>query len=606
MSMVELFEKYLSQIGKKLKRQSVAKDFIDEFLENMSDQLYSMLEELMIQEPELDRSDAIISVISSCDSVDDVVSQVVEQYRSKEGVPRIDSIDSLERLKFLTPVESRLVSLSRRINTGLNSLNQMYLKWSSWYSQHERASLTAITYLAAYAGLICLLILVNILVPLNYVTVFPENISFFHIGDAIDVSGRFPTATSYQVTPVLPIVLSLFSTLVTFYIIGRIAWRYPIKNAAATIVVFSLSISLASVILSQLNRLGPIISQVAYDATWTAFTGDWYSVTPITVPDYVTFFNASVYLGSIPYVLLPSLGIGLLSNALKKLVNKELKKPFVFSSFRIIAQLLVAMLFISSLVVFSSSPGRFHESADIPLPDQDIPLIYVFDLNWNSVYTSINGSQEYTTVLPQFGNLGFDLYGLYHLVNLQNTTGLHSSGNLSILYDREESFSSLNQFNLLGLLYLPDIEADGGWQSLVGNEINSSYPFNGFTPSVGMTQNTLSWHVNGEDVDISVNTIVYSSNTNDSEYIFQFDSNHGWLMKAQLTLDSGSWAQGLELDTLTILRTFSAQPLQPSDLEPFYVIDTLLILPIAGVLLLIFLVDGIKFLRSGKEASVGQ
>ena len=132
--MVELFDNYLSRIQKELRQQSVAEGFIDEFLENMGDQLYSMLDELMNQEPELDRSEAIVSVLSSCEPVDVVVGQVTDQYHSKGGVPRLDSDDFQEHLKFLAPVESRLVSLSRRINYGLDSMNHKYQKLDNWYS----------------------------------------------------------------------------------------------------------------------------------------------------------------------------------------------------------------------------------------------------------------------------------------------------------------------------------------------------------------------------------------------------------------------------------------------------------------------------------------
>jgi PadR family transcriptional regulator, regulatory protein PadR len=133
MWMVEVFDKYLSQIRKKPKMQSVKKEFIDEFLENLSDQLYSMLDELMTQEPELDESDAIVSVLSSCESVDVVVTQVVTQYHSNEGVPDIGSTDALERLSFLTPIESKLVVFSRRINSRIDLINRNYQNWSAWY-----------------------------------------------------------------------------------------------------------------------------------------------------------------------------------------------------------------------------------------------------------------------------------------------------------------------------------------------------------------------------------------------------------------------------------------------------------------------------------------
>ncbi|MGY5873928.1 MAG: hypothetical protein RTV72_16900, partial [Candidatus Thorarchaeota archaeon] len=321
--MVELFDNYLSQIQKKLRQQSVAEGFIDEFLENMGDQLYSMLDELMNQEPELDRSEAIVSVLSSCEPVDVVVGQVTDQYHSKGGVPRLDSDDFQEHLKFLAPVESRLVSLSRRINYGLDSMNHKYQKWHNWYSIQSSPSLTAFVYLAVWFGSLGILLLISSMTPpLNLVTVYPDNLTFLHFGDVSNVFVSYPLATSIEVSSVRILLQSVLVMLFTVYLIGRIGWKYPVKYSIVVMGIFSLFLTLILVIMNQSVRLSPVLYQVSFGDEWTFFTSDWYYGEAITYPAYTTYFIVSVYMRLLPYVLFPSLGFVLLSNTIKSLKDR--------------------------------------------------------------------------------------------------------------------------------------------------------------------------------------------------------------------------------------------------------------------------------------------
>ncbi|MGY5853694.1 MAG: hypothetical protein RTU92_09030, partial [Candidatus Thorarchaeota archaeon] len=548
--MVELFNKYLSQIRKKLKRQSVPKEFIDEFLVNMGDQLYSMLEELESREPELDRSDATVSVLSSCEPVDIVVTRVVEQYHSKAAVPKIDSDESLEHMKFLIPLESRLVSFTKSIN---NRISQIHQGWKKRTSHQESVVVTSFLYAILWFGCIGLISLIGFFIsPINIVTTFPDNLSYLVVGEITDGFWNNPSVTGIEVTPILPVIQSILIVILTIYLVGNIGWKYPTKYSLVVTGIFSLILSLIMVFLAQSSRLLPIVNSVSYGSAWTSFTPDWYFGTGITILDYAVYFVVLVYMSLIPNIIFPFLGIVLLSGILKSIKTREFKKPLVFSSGRAVAKLIIAMLCISAAFFLPIHHVGFHDNKEIPIPDSSVPLIYKFDLNWYDTYQSINGSQDHTTLLSQFGNLEFDLFAIYNLTNLQNLPSIDVTGSLNVLYDSEESTSSLQSFGLLGLLYLPNNGDSGGWENLVGDEINSSYPFNDFAPSANVTDNTLMWIVNGEETNVSVNTIIYSANSNNSEYIFHFDAVHGWLMKAELKLDAVSWTQELELRTLTI------------------------------------------------------
>ena len=62
--MTELIKKYLNQIEEKLKDNSIPSEYIEEFIDNLADQLATMLEETQEKEPTLSldalRRDSIV------------------------------------------------------------------------------------------------------------------------------------------------------------------------------------------------------------------------------------------------------------------------------------------------------------------------------------------------------------------------------------------------------------------------------------------------------------------------------------------------------------------------------------------------------------------
>ena len=87
--MASVIDKYLDQIRKYLRKNSIEKAYIDEFVENLSTQLYTQLEEFRAQNSDLSLEDAEIHVLTNCEPVKIVVHRVVTELKSDE--PRVTS-----------------------------------------------------------------------------------------------------------------------------------------------------------------------------------------------------------------------------------------------------------------------------------------------------------------------------------------------------------------------------------------------------------------------------------------------------------------------------------------------------------------------------------
>lgn len=77
------FNEYLVNLRKELINKKIASDFIEEFLDNYSDQLESMKEELMTKE-QLNETKAMKTVLDQCEPLADIVNHVVEQCDSTD------------------------------------------------------------------------------------------------------------------------------------------------------------------------------------------------------------------------------------------------------------------------------------------------------------------------------------------------------------------------------------------------------------------------------------------------------------------------------------------------------------------------------------------
>lgn len=141
---------------------------------------------------------------------------------------------------------------------------------------------------------------------------------------------------------------------------------------------------------------------------------------------------------------------------------------------------------------------------EIPMPDYgDRDLIYQFSIEWKKKYDSIIVAPEYNTTLSFLGGLSF-LYKSNYNVTIENDYEgqlIHSSA----LWDYHSENSTT--FSILGLIYIPF-----NWNEVLNNQT----PLFGYQPSLNSTLNSLPWRVNSQEVNLSVITLQYSSETNDS------------------------------------------------------------------------------------------
>lgn len=581
--MVEIFDKYLNQISKKLKK-SVSSEFREEFLDNLEDQLYSMLSEVKLQEPEISDLDAEVSVLSNCESVDLVVSRVIMQFRSKDIVPDIDSEDFAEELKFLKPIESGLLFTARKLDNGIKNVSKLFKKLKAWYIRNENPILTAFCYLLILVSTIAILSLVFVLLPPLYqITTYPNNKTTYHFFDVPDSIWNNPEITSLSVTPVSQFVLTILLWIAAAMIILHISWNKKTDYALKTGIFISLILIMIDTIVLREGRLIPIKSR-DISQPWLTLTQDWYRAFIPTFSEYishfvnVTFLNTYILIFSFIFFLI------LIGSLLKKMIKERtFSRPLVFSVSRQGIKVILILICFGLMTIIPSRYSLYDIpiKEDIPIPNTEMSLIYKFNIDWEEGYLG-----DYSTQIPEFGNIRFQMYEFYNLTQNTQEISLFKTGKLELLMQKDLSESSKFAFPLLGILYLPSIIENRPWEDLIGHEINESYPFTGFHPNANHQVSFINWIINGKETDFPVNTISYNSTANQSSYIFSFDRTHGWLMQASLIRFNDDWTQGLELDTLTISRTFHINSI--SNVEEFYLLDALLITPIIVSIIMIF------------------
>ncbi|MHA1228445.1 MAG: hypothetical protein ACTSPV_17075, partial [Candidatus Hodarchaeales archaeon] len=304
-----------------------------------------------------------------------------------------------------------------------------------------------------------------------------------------------------------------------------------------------------------------------------AYSKDWVCAQKPALDFYIEYqirMLLSILFAIVPVIFL-MVFLGILIRTIKKEVMNKNKKVLkcILSSFIVLILIIVT----TPMVAVVDIP--YDKS--IPLPSySDGPIYYNFEINWASKYTSRNFSENYKTTLNMFGNISFYFYELYN-VSLTGDPSSPATAELFPILSKsdEPSSPSSSPFPVLGLLYLPNQVDNRSWLDLIGNEINSFYPFKGYTPSADSSIKKVKWFVNATWVDLDVNTITYTSDTNGSIFKFSFDVNTGWLLEA--TLDVGadsSWVQGLDLNELVISRRFIYNQIE--DPEKYYAVNSII------------------------------
>ncbi|UCG00639.1 MAG: hypothetical protein JSW11_13595 [Candidatus Heimdallarchaeota archaeon] len=585
--MAKLIEKYLNQIGEKLKDKSIPAEYIEEFIDNLADQLATMLDEVQEKEPTLSLEDAEVGVLTQSEPVDQVVGQVIKELKTDDHwIP----VEHITKAKFLQPFETITLSLLNRLDRALIYCEKHVRRFSKWYFKHENPVFTSFTFFITIILLTAAVGIIFTFFPSVYqTTTLPDNKTYYTLNRPFEPPGSYVEIISTEISSIFQMVIII---ILSIGAIGYIGWRHSYRYTLMSGALLSLLIGLLWMFMTQDTRLLTISNRIIKEGHWS-FTSDWVRAAPPTLGNFSIFvlnFIFSYWFYYIIFIVLV-VSIGFL---IKTIIRKN---KIIHSRPRHLNTLLTIGLLLGCLVIVFSiptppRPPRMLLYTDAPIPPTNEPIIFEFDIDWTAVYQSRGLSEEYFTRLKEFGDLGFYFYEFFNLslseVNLENPD-LRSEGSFTpILTEEEEpSISSQRPFALLGLLYHPNHYNGLSFQEIITTHLNDSYPFRGFTPSIDNTIKTIEWHVNGTEHNLTVNTIKYSSTTNGSEYIFSFDRATGWLMKAELTKSNDTWVTGLELETLTITRSFTYNQIENP--EDYYNLDNLL-------LLMFFLGSGLVFL----------
>ncbi|MFX1514771.1 MAG: hypothetical protein ACFFC6_00535 [Promethearchaeota archaeon] len=599
--MTDLIKKYLNQIEEILKDKSIPPEYIEEFIDNLADQLTTMVEETQEKEPTLSLEDVEVRVLTQCEPVEKVIERVTQELKTEESWITAERVSDV---KFLRPFETLILSIVNKLDRGLIFCEKHFRRFSSWYEKHENPVFTSIAFFLAIAASTIVFGLILALLPsLWQTTTFPDNRTYFTLNAPAEHAMDQPNITGASIMEVSQIFKITLLLLLIFLVIGLIGWRYSYRYALMSGALLSLLIGLLWTFMSQDTRLWPISNRIIYEDRWT-FTSDWVRTVPPTLNDFTSFVLNSIISYWFYFITLILLLISagfLLKQIIKR--KERTSQPYHLNTLLKIGLLLGCLMI--GFIIPQPKPLRLFPSKVIPIPTTDEPLLYKFDIDWTAVYQSRGYSEEYLTRLKEFGDLGFYFYEYFNFslseVNSENPD-LRSEGAFTpiLTKDEEPSISSQRPFKLLGLLHLPNQFNGLTVQEIITIHLNDSYPFRGFTPSIDNTIKNIEWHVNGTEHNLTVNTIKYSSTTNGSEYLFSFDRATGWLMKAELTKTNDTWVTSLELETLTITRSFTYNRI--ANPEDYYNLDNLiLMMSLLGTGLVFLFCEGFYFVTQKKK-----
>ncbi len=573
-------------------QQGLPSKVVEEFFDNYGDQLQSMVENL-IEEKTLSVEEAEQEVLKQCEPDEVIIQQVMEELE----LPQRGVTDrSLFQFTFLQTIDHLLVDVCKAVKIG-------YRRVSTYYNEHRSPLLTAI------------LGFLVIFVPLFLFLVFIQ----------VPLANPFYGPISYTLFVTIPL-----SALVMTYV----GWKYGASYGIKTAGYLSLLRILLFTIVERQRRLSWIIQySLPIKYTWSA-SKDWYFVFPPTFENYIFDFIDLIFIQELLVYLAFFIVFALIGAGLYHVKSRGLKLSSIHKKYLFLANcglLLVCLIFVNAIwfspisweqlnylkpsIPIRPSPFNLNEFSDqptLPMPLPDHPSsIYEFSLLISTdLYNSLEPPRsQYRTVIAEFGNIDFNLEEFYRL---KSKTGgevnLAEKGTLTPLYldfpFAESDFettatASESNFSLLGTFYLPNSFNGHSWRELISHEINSSFPFNGFTPVPNTEITTLEWHLRAKMIDLPVNTIQYRSITNNSIYTLSFDKETGWLMNGTFYKSVGSWAEGFSAKTLKIDRYFMTMFIENS--HHYYLLDLGLMVCLILPSTLFLIVSFIYYHHRGKK-----
>ena len=596
--MLNPISNYLNQIKKQLKIKKIAEELIEEFIENLEDQLHIMKEEIHRKEPSLSDVDQEIQVLTQCEPVDLVVKRVVHEFdglilkvkREKEEVPSKG---------FLYPFRHLFSILKQYFEYYLIKLDSYYSKLKLAYDLKRNPFLTCLVYLA----LIILSLLIwtgiyTLLPPIYLVTTYPDNQTDIYLFKIPSSIWSDPTIESISIVPFSLIIYKFALIVITIAFLINLGWKNSSRYAFLSGSYIGVIISISWLISSNLTHIGYIKSRIVDPAKGWTFMSDWsYTSTPI-LNDFTIFILKSIFIFLICNFTFIYAMI-LLGGILKSLKGQQfIKIPMINKiTTQLILQIFLLLICISTLYLIPL--GKFDEypaSSPSSIPSIERPLVYTFEVPFTG---GRNSSPSYVTTLHEFNFIAFYFIEFFNLT-LSSYDQLPISLNGSLnpitggIYDNESSTGSIGFFPLLGLLYLPNQFQNYTWRDLAATYLNDSKIFFGYNVFIDNELEKLTWWVNSSEKMLPVNTLIYISQINESKYTFSFDPSTGWLLKASLLkANEGTWVSGFSLPELTITRTFLFNTLLNP--QPFYDINAMLKISFFIGFSAIFVISGLFY-----------
>ncbi|MHA2096356.1 MAG: hypothetical protein ACW98F_17175, partial [Candidatus Hodarchaeales archaeon] len=492
------------------------------------------------------------------------IREVLEAQESISEVVQRVKLEILNEPDFQeTDVKGIINTISSFSKKTWNFLTVKRIQTQEWYKSNQSPLLSGFTYLGGFFVYLLGMVYLAISLPLLILyQTHPNKVWKIAIGEIPSSVTNDPT-----VTAVTEIILSNYLfTIITLIIWGgfivRLSYKRTPKDGLLTLGYFIFPIFILDFFNESKFRTSALFYRLhpTVQEDYNRFSGiitnqDWYRSRIPTIPEYL-YESMNIVFSRLVFLILLILGLWLIGRLIKEITVQRSR----FNMKSISKGLVAISLLVGTVVLpFPLFPAQTF-TQEIPMPDYgDRDLIYQFSFE-REKYTSLLVAPEYNTTISFLGGLSF-LYSSTFNVTLENDY----EGQLIHLSGWDYYSGNSSTFSLLGLIYIPS-----NWNEVLNNQT----PLYGYQPSLNSTLISLPWRVNSQEVNLSVITLQYFSETNDSVFTLSFDLETRFLLHGTLLLDEDSWVQGYELAELRISRTFLVSNIK--DIRPYQFVDWML------------------------------
>ncbi|MFX0206743.1 MAG: hypothetical protein ACFFDT_12220, partial [Candidatus Hodarchaeota archaeon] len=368
--------------------------------------------------------------------------------------------------------------------------------------------------------------------------------------------------------------------VIPFLILFLIGWKQSTKELALVALFFGLFSIAFNTFLSIGLRLSPFAAP-----RWVShYKEDWISIPVPSFLEYIIhvfdLLLVKQFLGCVAFVFISGMtGLitkHLIKNGLKQTI-KKINKPIALKSGTIILCLIFLMVLVTN---YQSYPRYYFFSIrNTPPPTPEMtPLFYYFRHSQKN-----NPPDSFTNKIAEFGNLSFhDGPSLFQVsFDTPNLTIIEPTMNCTMNPVRSNGIKSEFSFPMLGILYLPSTYQGQTWLEIITTNISAISPIKGFNAEADTKNTSIEWLINYNFVKLSINTLVYTSTTNNSIYTFHFEKKTGWLMEATLIRDGNEE----EYETLSLQRLFKIEACESEEeqrevINQYQILDFIFTIPI--------------------------